>query len=279
MTIKIDSKFYFLFLFLLVFTNFYAQKKIKVHKVSGISISRDKTPLKALEEAIKDAQINALRKAGVTEQVSVSTMLFNESNGETIKNYFNEISNIELQANIVTEKVYPEVRKFDENGNMVVSVDIDATIFKYNTKKDPLLFFKVNDLKDVYYENDLISFSFIPSLDGYLKIFVINKNETFLLYPFENKNQDYLSDSKNKLFRKNEKVFFPIHDAYKPGYSIELNNKEIAESSVLIFVFTKKNIPFIDDKVNVKTILNWIYNIPIDERKLLFKNLLLKHLN
>lgn len=265
----------FILLFFCVNTNIIAQRKISVH-VEGTSISRDKTPKEALKEAIENAQTNALREAGITEQISVSTTLFQESSEDDFNNYFNEISSRESNANIVTDSIYLEKRSFDVYGNMIVTVKIDATVFKYNTKKDPSLFFNVEGLKDVYYENQSISFSFTPSQDGYLKIFVLNENEALVLYPYENKIQEYLSDLKNKQFKRSEKVIFPIHDAYKPGYSIELEGDEGDENSVLIFVFTKDNIAWIENKISIKTILNWIYNIPINQREVKFENVLLK---
>ena len=278
MVIKLNSKFHLLLIFYFLSTAVFSQYKVKV-QAKGISISRGITPKQALEEAVKDAQINALRKAGISEQVSISTILINESKGKTIKNYFNEISSIESNANIVTDSVYSEKRSFDEYNNMVVSVEIDATVFKYGTKKDANLFFNIEGLKEVYYEDEFISFSFVPSQDGYLKIFVVNEKEVMILYPFEDQVKDYLSDVKNQLFKKGENIIFPIHEAYKPGYSIELDSKTNEEKSILIFVFTKNNIPFIKSKVSLRAILNWIYNIPIDQRDLFYQNIILKRLN
>ncbi len=280
MLIKVRSKSYILFLLivLLFSTNIQAQKKIKVH-AKGKSISLDKTPKDALKDALIDAKENALKKAGITELISVSRLLFEESSINDYKNHFNEISSIESNANIIVDSIYTEKRNFDEFDNMVVIVEIDATVYKYKKKKDPTLFLKIYGLKDVYYENEYISFSFIPSQNGYLSIFILNETETILLYPFEDMNQKYLSDVKNKFFKKNEKVNFPIHKAFKPGYVIELETEDKDEISTFIFVFTKNNIPWIDNKINRKTILNWIYKIPLDQREIHYRSILLKNIN
>jgi len=279
MLIKVPGKSYMLFflIVLLFSTGIQAQKKIKVH-AKGKSISLDKTPKDALKEALKDAKENALRKAGIAELISVSRLLFEESSINDYKNHFNEISSIESNANIIIDSIYTEKRSFDEFDNMVVIVEIDATVYKYKNKRDPTFFFKIVGLKDIYYENEYISFSFIPSQEGYLSIFVFNEGEIILLYPFEDIDQKYLNDVKDKLFKKNEKINFPMHRAFKPGYSIELNDEHKDEISNFIFIFTKSNIPWIENKINRKSMLNWVYNIPIDQREIYYRSVLLKTL-
>lgn len=272
-----NSKYHILFFLFILFLNFssaFAQRKKIIH-AKGLSISLDKTPNEALNEAIKNAKKNALNKAGITEQLFVSTVLFERSNENKSENYFNEISSIESNASIVIDSIYKEERSFDKYGNMVISVNIDATVFKYNKKKDATFFFKVEGLKDIYYENESLSFSFIPSHDGFLTIFVFNEKETILLYPIKNIVQDYLSDKKNYLFIKGEKILFPIHDAYKPGYLIELDNNK-NEISNLVFVFTKNYIPWIESEINRNTVLHWIYKIPLNKREIEFRNVLIK---
>ena len=276
MVIKNQNKvFIVVVIFILTcFSNAFAQDRIKVH-VSGTSITRDLTPKEALEEAILDAQKNAYIKAGVKENISVSTILLTESNGETVNKYFNEISSIESNANIVIDSVYSEKRSFDDYGNMVISVDIDATIYKYNKVKDPSFFYKIEGLKDTYNENETISFSFTPSQNGYLKIYAINDSSSILLYPFKNPDIFYLSDKPDSLFHKGISVEFPIHSAYKPGYSIEINGNKKKEINTLIFVYSKKDYPWINNITSLRNILNWIYNIPISERCMSIKSALL----
>jgi len=274
---KYQCFFVLVFFVFLCTTGISAQEKIKVH-ASGTSISRDITIKEALKEAIIDAQTNAYKKAGITEHVSVATILFEESSGDEVKKYFSDISTIESNASIIVDSIYPEKRSFDESGNMVISVKIDATVFKYNKKKDPAFFFNIEGLKDTYYENEFISFSFTPSQDGYLKIFVIDNMEAIMLYPFKSPIAEYLSDEKYRLFRKGETVNFPIDPAYKPGYSIELDADKETEINNLFFVYIKKDIPWIESNVSIRKILLWIYNIPIDQRSIKFQSVTIRNI-
>ena len=95
-------------------------------------------------------------------------------------------------------------------------------------------------------------------------------------YPFENEEYDYLSDTKERLFLKNETVFFPIHEAYEPGYYIELNEALTEEMSVLLFVYTKKPVPWIDQHISLESVRSWIYKIPMNEREVVYRNVTAK---
>lgn len=256
----------------------YAQKQLNVF-AEGVSVSRDKTPVQALEEALTDAKKNALIKAGISENLLISNLLYAHGTERDIDTYFHSISNTELTANILIDSIYTESNRFDQYGNMIVSVEIEAMVYAYERPRDPGFFFDLGQLKDVYYENEPIAFSFTPSMDGYLTIFAFNEDESYVLYPYENEQYDYLSDTKEQLFVKEEMVTFPVNEAYAPGYSIELDPSLSEETSILLFVYTKKHVPWIDDDISLRSVRSWIYNIPIDQREVVYRNVLLKQLD
>lgn len=266
------------FVFCLFSFTLFAQKQVSVH-ANGTSVSRDLTPKQALEEALADAKKNALLKAGVAENLLVSNLLFEYGNEQNVESYFHGISNSELSANILIDSIHDDTRWFDSYGNMHVSVEIEASVFTYDEPKDPAFFFDIDRLKEVYLDEERIRFSFTPSANGYLTVFVFNEEESFVLYPFENDDQGYLDDEKKRLFKKEETVSFPIHPAYRQGYSIEMNDPAEDEASVLLFVFTKKHRPWIEDQVSLESVRSWIYKIPMDQREILYRNVLLKHPN
>ena len=271
-------KYTFLFILSLLFSVINAQEKKIIH-ATGTSVSVNLSPKEALNEAIEDAQHNAYLKAGITEQVSVSHITYTtENSSNEVKQYFNEIATIESNADIVVDSVYSEFKRFNEFGNMVVTVNIIATVFMHDKKKDTSFFFKISNLKDTYYIDEKISFSVTPSHDGYLKIFAINTDETSIIYPFINVEDNYLSDKQDSLFRKGVPVAFPVHPAYKHGYTVELGNDEELEINNLVFVFLKKDISILKNNVSLKSILTWIYNIPVDERDVQFRSVTIKAL-
>lgn len=253
----------------------YAQKQLRIH-ANGISVSRDKSPSEALEEALTDAKKNALLKAGIPEKLVVSNLMYAYGNEQNIETYFHGISNSEVTANILVDSIYSERNRFDQHGNMIISVEIEALVYAYQKPKDPGFFFDIGGLKEVYYKNEYIRFSFKPSMSGYLTIFAFNEEESYVLYPFVNEQYEYLSDTKEQLFVKEEMVSFPVNEAYAPGYSIEFNDPMADETSILLFVYTKNHVPWIDDQINIESVRSWIYEIPIDERDVVYRNVLLK---
>lgn len=267
-----------LFFLCLLCGSIYGQKQVRVF-ADGVSVSRDKTPVEALEEALTDAKKNALVKAGVSENLLISNLLFAHGTERDVDTYFHSISNTELTANILIDSIYTESNRFDQYGNMIVSVEIEAMVYAYERPRDQGFFFELGELKDVYYENEPIVFSFTPSMDGYLTIFSFNEEESYVLYPFDHMEYDYLSDIKKQLFVKEEKVLFPINEAYAPGYSIELDNDLSEETSILLFVYTKKYVPWIDEDISLHSVRSWIYEIPIDQREVTYRSLILKRLD
>ena len=68
-----------LFILCLLFSSIHAQQQLSVH-ANGISVSRDKTPKEALDEALTDAKKNALLTAGISENLVVSNLLHTYGN-------------------------------------------------------------------------------------------------------------------------------------------------------------------------------------------------------
>lgn len=266
----------FFLLALLYFSSVcFSQERMKVYGVEGESLSLNLTPKQALNEAIQEAKINALMEAEISEQVGSVRVLFKIDNGENVTQSFSEVITSRLGADIVVDSIYPEQKSFDEFNHMKVTVRIDATVIKYDKKSDPTFFFEIRDLKDTYYNNEVISFTVIPSQNGYLKIFVINEKESILLYPYKNLIADYLSDTENYLFKAGQPVDFPVHNAYKPGYSIELEEGKEIENSLLIFIFTKDNFTWVEG-ISQKAINNRIANISPNKRTVEYFPIVLK---
>lgn len=277
-----STKVYSVFLFIALnfsFLHFVKAQDRLIIKSQGVSISKDKTPKQALEEALEDAKKNALLRAGLPENLFVSNLLHEYGDQREVSRYFHAFSNSELSANILVDSVYQENRTFDQYGNMVVRVEIGAQVYRYDEPKDPGLNLFIEGLKDVYYENEHISFSVTPSQNGYLTIFAFNESEAFVLYPFVNEEYNYLSDQKSRLFLKGEMEKFPVIKAYDPGYSIEMDHPLEDETVLLLFVYTKEDIPWIQNEVTLSSVRSWVYKIPMHGRELVYRNILLKQID
>lgn len=258
----------FLSLLLIIFgllpQNLFSQKEISV-TARGSYEARDLTIEEVRNKAIDEAKKNAMVQAGIAENVQVSDFLYTFEDDEKFKEIFQSFVSTETGADIMVEEVKEINRDINEFGNILIEVEISAIVYKHEEKKDPALIIKVDGIKELYLEDDPLVFSFTASKDGYLKIFNVTDETAFILYPYNNPAYSYLKDDPERIFKKSEKVHFPINqnmDGYYFGIDNEDKDKEY---NLLIFVFTKENIPFMQD-VKVNNIMKWIYQIPLEDR-------------
>jgi hypothetical protein len=242
----------------------FSQKEISV-TARGSYEARDLTIEEVRNKAIDEAKKNAMVQAGIAENVQVSDFLYTFEDDEKFKEIFQSFVSTETGADIMVEEVKEIKRDINEFGNILIEVEISAIVYKHEEKKDPALIIKVDGIKELYLEDDPLVFSFNASKDGYLKIFNVTDETAFILYPYNDPAYSYLKDDPERIFKKNEKIHFPINqnmDGYYFGIDNEGKDKEY---NLLIFVFTKENIPFMQD-VKVNNIMKWIYQIPLEDR-------------
>jgi len=262
---KINSFLFLVVLFSLLSSGkIFSQKEVTV-TARGTYEARDLTLEEVKNRAIDEAKKNAMFQAGIAENVQVSDFLYTFEDDQKFKEIFQSFVSTETGAEIMVQEVKELKRDINEFGNILIEVEISATIYKHTDKKDPSFVIKVEGIKEDYVEDDPLDFSFTPSKDGYLKIFDVTDESAFILYPYHDKAYSYMNDDPERVFRKNEKVHFPVNSNME-GYYFGIDNEEKEkEYNLLIFVFTKDNVPFMDE-VKVNNIMKWIYQMPLDER-------------
>ncbi len=230
----------------------FAQETIKVNGVKGkYFLSNDISPKQAKDLAIIEAKTEALRVAGVGETVSSSKVLITTEGNQKVEQLFNNIATVELSGAITSYKVDTIIEQKNEFNQTYYEAVINAEVIKYKTKPDPSFNIQIEGIDKVYNKGNDLKFECIPHMDGYLKIFQIANNYAGLLYPNEYE--------KTNLLVKEQQIKFPI----KKGLAYTLDD---AESNTLVFVFTKKNIPFTGNQT-IESITEWIYKISPDERQ------------
>ncbi len=237
----------------------FSQKSIDVKNIKGTCfIEGDISPNNAKIKALNDAKINALKDAGINESISSYQILFTNQDKNDYTQFFSSDIQSELQGAVKSVKITNEKTYCTNDNKIIFDITIDAEVIKYNTKADITFKANINGIKAVYNNNDNLTFNVTTTQKCFLTIFNITDSEANLLFPnsFEKKSE----------LNKNEKKEFPTE---KIDYSLGSNqNKQ--ETNRLIFVFTKKEIPFIKIDENQVTkkeeIFNWLYSIPPDER-------------
>jgi hypothetical protein len=212
----------------------------------------------AKERALNDAKVNALKAAGIDETVNSYQLLFTSQAKNDYSQFFSSDIQSEMQGAVKSVKVLSEKIYCTTDNRMISEVIINAVVVKYTTKADAGFKSNIDGIKGAYNHGDNLTFNIKTTQNCYLTIFNITDTEAGVLFP-----NDY--EKENNL-KKQELYNFPMA---KIDYSLG-NNSKNQEINRLIFVFTKKEIPFIkmnkEQITNSETIFNWIYSIPPDER-------------
>jgi hypothetical protein len=257
---------YVLTLFIVVFSLSFciAEKVINVENIEGEAfIEGNISPNEAKKLALNDAKINALKKAGIAENVKSYQLLFTSQTNNDFNQFFNSDIQTEIQGavkeyQIISEKVY-----CDGDFKIIYKIIINAQVIKYETKEDVSFDFYVDGLKSLYNNDEKLLYTIKSSKDGYLTVFNITDTESSILFPnIYEKNSFIVSDSIRKIPKTG--INIRVHTDLKNG-----------ETNRLIYVFTKSKIPFIkmnsDQVTSQEYIFNWIYSIPPDQRKVEYK--------
>lgn len=258
----------YLFIIYCLLSSFNYSQIIEVKNIVGEAIiSGNMSPNDAKIEAINNAKLKALQKAGIEENISSYQTLYSNQKNNDFSQFFSNDIQSEMRGAV---KKYDIVKEqiIQKNINELVSeVTINAEIIKYNTLPDYSFKAKVEGVKSAYNKNDNLKFEITVTHDSYLQIFNINDSETSLFYPniYE----------KQILIKANTVLKFPISNI-----AYQLDTEKKIEINRLIFVFTKSNIPYINmDKnqsTNQEDIFSWIYSLPPEIRTTEYKSFILE---
>ena len=252
-------------LIVLIATPLHAQNTVKVKEVQGRWQVSDNITLKEAEErAYMEAKKEALRRAGVMENVwSVFGQISQES-GTEFQEAYSQMNVLAIggMVNITKEKIEDF---WDINTNSLYKVvTIDAVVQK-EEKVDKAYALEVKGISTLYKEGDVFTCTLkVHGTDSYLKFFWFDSNGGALLYPN--------SYEENSLLKVGKEYKIPFSNAV--DYRMEKDGKE-SEKINMMMVATKENIPFTGD-VTYQSVLKWVYSIPNDKRCAFYDMILIK---
>lgn len=210
--------------------------------------------VEAEEMALWEAKREALRLAGVEDELQYIYTAFQTADRENFSFMYHRLSRLEVAGSVSVKQ--KQVRKYyDEvHDRIFVEVTIKASVSNH-TRRDAGFKIELEGIHRTYREHDVLTFSCLAYADCYLTIFLFDRNNAFHLYP-------------NKLERstglkKGEKLQIPF--SREVVYELLKSSDDIIENNVLLVVATRKPIPFIGD-VTYERVLEWLVGIPVDER-------------
>ncbi|WP_294593049.1 DUF4384 domain-containing protein [uncultured Bacteroides sp.] len=257
-------KWIFLLLILIV-VPLHAQNTVKVKGVQGRWQVSDNVTLKEAEEhARMEAKKEALRKAGVMENVWSVFGQITQENGTEFQEAYSQMNVLAIGGMVnVTKETVEEV--WDTNNRSLYKVvTIDATVQK-EEKVDKSYALEVKGISTLYKEGDVFTCTLkVHGTDSYLKFFWFDSNGGALLYPNEYEG--------NTLLKTEHEYKIPFSNAV--DYRMEKQGKE-SEKINMMMVATKENIPYTDE-VSYQNVLKWVYSIPNDKRCAFYDMILIK---
>jgi hypothetical protein len=233
-----------------------AQEKINeivLTKVVGVAIGNNNESIdEIIQRAVSEAKIEALKQAGVEENISSFTDYFKTENNDTYEELFTSDVLSDIRGAVKAVEILETKKTFDEFGKLNIEVSINCTVVKYNTNKDLSFDVWIEGIGKYYQNESKLIFKVKSSKEAYVNIFIFNDEEAYKLFPNELENFF--------LLEKNKQYIFPT---YKADYILETNKKSIVHRVIL--VFTKDEIPYAG-KIEYKQIIDWIFSIPPDIR-------------
>ena len=235
----------------------YADKKVKevkVENVKGLAIgSHSETIEEITNRAVNEAKTEAMRRAGVAENISSFSDYFQVEENYNYEELFTSDVLSDIQGSVKDVEVIDTKRSFDESGSLKIEVIINCTVLKYETEKDIAFDVFIEGFGMFYPSGSNLKFTIKPSKNAYVKLFIFSESEAFVLFP-----NDY---EQSELFNANQEYLFPRNYAF--DYTFESDKK--SEIHRAVFVFMKEDIPYTGD-VEYKKIIDWIFSIPPDIR-------------
>ncbi len=222
------------------------------------SMSPDMTGGEVMARALHEAKEDALRKAGVGENVWSIFGMMTSSTSTTFMEAYSEMSVMAIEGKVAVNN---ETGSWilNKEGNPVYTVKLDAEVTIDPNEEDRTYAISVNGINSHYNNGDKCICSFaIDGAESYLKVFYFNDEMAGMIFP-------KTAEQKAMQFKVGENYTFPVPQGSLQGAIQMRKNGEDPENIVILFVATKKNYPYLGDN-DAASILQWIYNLPANER-------------
>ena len=264
-----NSSFLTLFLVFGLSVNLFAQKVIEVKGIKGTAyINGDVSPNQAKLQAINEAKLNALKAAGIGENIKSYQLLFSSEDKNDYSQFFSSDIQSEIQGAVQDYSIQNQITVQKNELELYVEVTINASVIKYDVKPDIAFDVNIEGIKAVYNNDSKLNFTIKTTKESYLTIFCISDVDATQLYPNEYEKQTQIK---------------PLNVYSFPSYNFQYElHTDLPKSETLrlIFVFTKEAIPFIkmnkDQVTTNDAIFSWIYSIMPDQRKVEYHTLVIQ---
>lgn len=254
------------FIFSLFALEAQAEKTCMVTVIGSYVASVHETPAFAQAQALLNAKKEALRAAGVMENIATTAVVVLGSEGSEFQELSSELSRIEMEGRVRVKTQVDEKPSFTDDNLIKYSTTIKAEVVVEEAVEDLNFQFKMDGFKNLYLSGEKISFTLTPAMDCYFRIFYFTgkSSENAQIFPIDGIFKDVQ-------FIGGEPVSFPPEDTRflfnAPfDYTMEINeSKDNIEHGVVLIVALKKPYKYVDE-VTYENVIRWLAKIKRNER-------------
>ena len=233
--------------------------------VTAIGTGIDKDLTVATKAALADAKQNALKEAGVAEDIRSHVVLYMGADNTAARGYATgELDMVMLDGQVRVKQA--DLDTAMRNGMLQVTATVRAEVLTEDGA-DKEFSLRVSGMKPIYREGERVEFSIQPSKDCYLRIFWFSppkstRSEGGQLYPFSGKYSD-------RLFHADSTYHYPRmpQDCVTGNLQkLILENEGTAdvEYNVIFVVATKKKIAYDRPAFTYEEFVRWLWTLPRD---------------
>ena len=193
-----------------------------------------------------------------------SSLLYKTESNSKLKDLHESWTSIDVSGEISEFKVTEERRKINEFGTLMYEVWINATVIRHQSSKDRGFNMNVNGIHESYRSPDELVFDILPSKSGYLNIFILGDDESSHLYPNKFEKQEQFEGGKIYKFPRSKALDY------------EVSSKDSLEVNYLVLLYTKVEIPFMEEETSEK-ILQFIAKIDPSQKCLKSYSILIRN--
>ena len=251
------------FIFLGLIGSLMAQRMVKVDRAIGVvDFHQDITMSAAKEKALQEAKLNALRQAGVGENISENSLLFQQSSAEKADALFSSLISNQINGEIAGFEILSEGLKtiMDRPSYEVV---IRAEVKVYDKEEASGIQLELGGLRDQYFDQEGLQFSVLPNRAGYLQAFVVSEAEVYQVYPN--------AYEKGGVLEGGQKVGFPVNKTV--DYILETTKAEAIHYLVLVYTLQPVSIA---TPANLNELLSRISRIPRSQKTVSWHSFLVR---
>jgi hypothetical protein len=249
-----------------------AQRTIKVQGLQAtVSLGNDLSLRQARQKAEQELQLEALRKAGISEHIQAYESLMQFQNGENLDQVFiSDIQN-DVQGIVSKLEVLNIQQRINRAGEFEISLTAKAEVMPGKGKSDPNFNFTIEGIRTNYIAGDALAFVLTPSQNAYVQVFLINENNmAHRLYPnYYEREEPVIAQTRVSFPRRSVDYRLATE---KKGYEYYRLVVLMTKSAVDLPISLNPNDKSLASEIPADKLMQLLYQIDQGERRLYFQS-------